>query len=144
MTDGLEGESRGAVRCAIVPPAPAPYREPLFRGLAQRLALCVIYQSQRQPSWDAGPDWAVTEHDYPARHLRSWQHRRPGRTPILWPRGLEHALASHDPDCVVAWEYGPASLRILRWCRLHGRAYVLFTECPARAARTTAGSAPAR
>ena len=26
-------------------------------------------------------------------------------------------------------EYGPASLRVLSWCRRHRRAYVIFTEC---------------
>jgi glycosyltransferase involved in cell wall biosynthesis len=30
---------------------------------------------------------------------------------------------------VVAWEYGPASLRAFAWCRLHRRRFVIFTEC---------------
>jgi glycosyltransferase involved in cell wall biosynthesis len=30
---------------------------------------------------------------------------------------------------VVVSEYGPASLRVLNWCRRHRRAYVIFTEC---------------
>jgi glycosyltransferase involved in cell wall biosynthesis len=119
------------LRCAIVPPTPVPYREPLFRALAERpeLELCVIYQSAGQPSWDVPSDWFPAEHPYPAVHLRSWQRRRAGRTPVLWPRGLERALRAADPDCVVVSEYGPASLRALRWCRRRGRAYVIFTEC---------------
>ncbi len=119
------------LRCVLVPPAPAPYREPLFRALHARddLELSVIYQSGRQPSWDVGAEWFATDHHYPAHHLRSWQHSRPGRTPIVWPWGLERALRRADPDCVVASEYGPASLRALRWCRAHGRAYVVLTEC---------------
>jgi glycosyltransferase involved in cell wall biosynthesis len=119
------------VRCAIVPPAPAPYREPLFRGLHERddLSVSVIYQSASQPSWDVAAAWFATEHRYPASHLRSWQRSRPGRTPIIWPRGLERALRRADPGCVVASEYGAASLRALAWCRRHSRAYVVFTEC---------------
>jgi glycosyltransferase involved in cell wall biosynthesis len=119
------------VRCAIVPPTPVPYREPLFRALSERpeLEISVIYQSSGQPSWDVPADWFPRHHPYPAVHLRSWQRRRAGRTPILWPRGLERALTSADPDCVVVSEYGPASLRVLRWCRRHRRAYVIFTEC---------------
>jgi glycosyltransferase involved in cell wall biosynthesis len=119
------------LRCAIVPPTPVPYREPLFRALSQRpgLEICVIYQSAGQPSWDVPADWFPREHDYPAVHLRSWQRRRPGRTPMLWPRGLERALGEADPDCVVVSEYGPASLRVFSWCRRRGRAYVIFTEC---------------
>jgi glycosyltransferase involved in cell wall biosynthesis len=119
------------VRCAIVPPTPVPYREPLFRALAERpdLELCVIYQSSGQPSWDVAPDWFPTEHPYPAVHLRSRQRRRAGRTPVLWSHGLERALRAADPDCVVVSEYGPASLRALAWCRRHARAYVIFSEC---------------
>jgi glycosyltransferase involved in cell wall biosynthesis len=122
------------VRCAIVPPTPVPYREPLFRALNERpdLEICVIYQSAGQPSWDVPADWFPSEHPYPAVHLRAWQRRRPGRTPMLWPRGLERALDSADPDCVVVSEYGPASLRALRWCRRHRRAHVIFTECTPR------------
>jgi glycosyltransferase involved in cell wall biosynthesis len=119
------------VRCAIVPPTPVPYREPLFRALSERpeLELCVIYQSSGQPSWDVPADWFPSQHPYPAVHLRSWQRRRPGRTPVVSPRGLERALRDVDPDCVVVWEYGAASLRTLAWCRRHRRGYVIFTEC---------------
>lgn len=123
--------ARPPVRCAIVPPAPAPYREPLFRALHARpdLDISVIYQSAQQPGWDVGAEWFVADRPYPAQFLRSWQYRRPGRTPISWPRGLERALRSADPDCVVATEYGPASLRALAWCRRHGRAYIVFSDC---------------
>jgi glycosyltransferase involved in cell wall biosynthesis len=119
------------VRCAIVPPTPVPYREPLFRALSERpdLEISVIYQSAGQPSWDVPGEWFPAEHRYPAVHLRAWQRRRPGRTPVVSPRGLEGALRRADPDCVVVWEYGAASLRTLAWCRRHRRAYVIFTEC---------------
>lgn len=120
-----------ALCCAIVPPTPVPYREPLFRALHERdgLEICVIYQSSAQPSWDVPAEWFPSEHPYPAVHLRSWQRRRVGRTPVLWPRGLERALRAADPDCVVVSEYGPASMRVHNWCRRHKRAYVVFTEC---------------
>ncbi len=119
------------LRCAIVPPTPVPYREPLFRALSERpdLDVRVIYQSAGQPSWDVAADWFPRDHPYPAVHLRSWQRRRPGRTPVVSPRGLERALRDANPDCVVVWEYGAASLRALAWCRRHRRAYVIFTEC---------------
>ncbi len=108
-----------------------PYREPLFRALSERpdLELCVIYQSAGQPSWDVPRDWFPSEHPYPSVHLRSWQRRRAGRTPLISPRGLLRALRDVDPECVVVWEYGAASLRTLAWCRRHRRAYVIFTEC---------------
>lgn len=119
------------VRCAILPPAPVPYREPLFRALHERddLKLCVIYQSADQPSWDVAAEWFAADHPYPARHLRSWQRGRPGRSPVVWPRGMERALRAANPDCVVATEYGPSSLRAMLWCRRHDRAYIVFSDC---------------
>jgi len=119
------------LRVAVVLPAPAPYREGLLAALHARpeLDLRVVYQSASQPSWDAGPAWFPETHAYPALHLRAHQRARPGRTPVLWPRGVERALRRADPDCVVASEYGVASLRALAWCRRHGRAYVVYTEC---------------
>jgi glycosyltransferase involved in cell wall biosynthesis len=108
-----------------------PYREPLFRALSERpdLDVCVIYQSAEEPSWDVPADWFPREHAYAAVHLRAWQRRRAGRTPVVSPRGLGRALGRADPGCVVVWEYGAASLRTLAWCRRHRRAYVIFTEC---------------
>jgi glycosyltransferase involved in cell wall biosynthesis len=126
--DAIRQSSR-PMRVAILPPTPTPYREPLFRELAERHAITVIYQSAREPGWDVPEEWFPAEHPYPARHLRSWQRRRPGRTPIVWPRGLGSALSEAAPDCVISWEYGPASLRALRWSRRHKRRFVIFTEC---------------
>ena len=117
------------VRAAILPPTPTPYREPLFAELARRFELEVIYQSGGEPGWDVAPDWFPAEHRYPAEHLRSWQRRRTGRTPIVWPRGLGRALRRAAPECVVSWEYGLASLRAFWWCRRGGRRFVIFTEC---------------
>ena len=137
---------RGArgLRCAIVPPTPVPYREPLFRALSERpdLDICVIYQSGGQPSWDVPAEWFPSEHPYPATHLSSRQRRRSGRSPMLWPHGLERALRAAHPDCVVVWEYGAASLQALAWCRRHRRAYVIFTECTPKTAWRDYGRAP--
>jgi glycosyltransferase involved in cell wall biosynthesis len=118
-------------RVAVLLPAPAPYREPLLAALHARpeLDLRVVYQSATQPSWDAAPGWFPQTHAYPALHLRALQHARPGRTPVMWPRGVERALRMADPDCVVASEYGAASLRALAWCRRRGRAFAVYTEC---------------
>ena len=117
-------------RCAIVPPVPVPYREPLFGRLARRgrIAPRVIYQSGHLPGWDQRADWFPDRHEYESAVLRSWQRERPGRAPIVVPRGLGAALEEHDPRCVVSWEYGPATLRALAWCRRRGRALVIFSE----------------
>jgi glycosyltransferase involved in cell wall biosynthesis len=119
-----------AVRCAVLPPVPVPYREPLFARLAERGRLdpTVIYQSGRQPGWDQRPDWFPERHAYHSVVLRSWQRRRLGRTPVVVPRGLGRALSELDPACVVSWEYGPATLRSLVWCGRRRRPLVIFSE----------------
>src|SRR4051812_37912322 len=125
------------MRSAVLPPVPVPYREPLFALLAERgrIGLQVVYQSGSQPGLDQRPDWFPDLHPYESRVLGSRQHDRPGRTPVLWPRGLGAALSELDPDCVVSWEYGPATLRALAWCRRRGRPLVVFSELtPAAAA----------
>jgi glycosyltransferase involved in cell wall biosynthesis len=119
------------IRTAAVFPVAAPYREPLFTALAGRgdIDLHVIYLSAAQPSWDVPDGFFATEHAYPARHLSAAQKARPGRTPVMWPHGLERALAELHPEVIVASEYNPAALRAYRFGRRHGAAHVVFTEC---------------
>jgi glycosyltransferase involved in cell wall biosynthesis len=118
------------VRCAIVAPVPAPYREPLFARLAARgrIAPRVIYLAEGQPGWDQPADWFTARGEYDREALRSWQRGRPGRTPLMLPRGLARALRGADPEVVVSSEYGPATWRALRWCRRHGRRLVIMSE----------------
>ncbi len=123
------------LRCAIVPPVPVPYREPLFERLGARsdLRVRVIYQAAGQPSWDQRQGWFPVDHGYDAVNLTPRQIARAGRSPITWPRGLERELARFDPDVVVVSEFGPASLRALAWCRARRRAIVLLSEVTAEA-----------
>jgi glycosyltransferase involved in cell wall biosynthesis len=118
------------IRCAVVPPAPVPYREPLFRALADRpeLELRVIYQAAASAGWNQAQDWFPHQHPYDAVHLGALQRRRAGRTPVVWPRGLERALRGFGPDVVVVWEYGPAALRAWAWCRRRRIPLVIFSE----------------
>ncbi|MFN2617245.1 MAG: glycosyltransferase family 4 protein [Thermoleophilaceae bacterium] len=113
-----------------MPPVPVPYREPLFAGLAERgrLSPRVIYLSAAQPGWDQRRDWFPEHHGYESSILRAHQRARPGRTPVLVPRGLGRALRGVDPACVVCWEFGAATLRALAWCRRRRRPLVIFTE----------------
>jgi glycosyltransferase involved in cell wall biosynthesis len=117
-------------RVAILPPVPVPYREPLLAALAARgrVEPRVIYLSGAGAGWDQRPDWFAGRSGYESEVLRSWQHRRPGRTPLMLPRGVGAALARAAPDCVVSWEYGPATWSALAWCRRRRRPLVIFTE----------------
>ena len=117
-------------RCAIVPPVPVPYREPLFARLAERgrIEPHVVYLSGVQPGWDMRPDWFSPAGSYPHEILVARQRRRAGRTPILVPSGLGEALARSGAECVVSWEFGPATWRALAWCRRRGVPLVVFSE----------------
>jgi glycosyltransferase involved in cell wall biosynthesis len=118
------------VRAAILPPVPVPYREPLFARLAQRgqVAPRVIYLAGSQPGWDQSPDWFPDRHESESELLDSRQRVRSGRSPLTLPRGLGAALKRADPQCVVSWEYGPATWRALAWCRRQRRPLVVFSE----------------
>lgn len=117
-------------RCAILPPVPVPYREPLFRLLAERgrIEPRVVYQSAGQPGWDQPSSWYPGEHGYEAETLTARQRPRSGRTPVMLPRGLSGALTRADPECVVSWEFGAATLRALGWCRRRRRPLLIFSE----------------
>jgi glycosyltransferase involved in cell wall biosynthesis len=118
------------VRCAILPPVPVPYREPLFARLAERGRVVprVVYLASGQAGWDMRADWFPERHDYDSEVLRSRQRSRSGRSPITLPRGLGAALRRADPACVVSWEYGPATWRALAWCAARRQPLVIFSE----------------
>ena len=117
-------------RVAILPPAPVPYREPLFRALAERRRVepHVIYQAGDQPGWDQPQGWFASAEGYSSETLPSWQRSRAGRSPVTVARGLGRALARARPDVVVSWEYGPATLRALAWSKRRGVPLIVFSE----------------
>ena len=115
---------------AILAPVPVPYREPLFAALDARgrIEPQVIYLSGVQPGWDQRPEWFARRAGYCSEVLNAWQRPRPGRSPLVVARGLGRALQRAAPDCVVSWEYGPATWRALAWCRRRRRPLVIFSE----------------
>ena len=117
-------------RVAILAPVPVPYREPLFSSLARRARVDphVIYLSASQPGWDQPAGWFPVSHDYPSELLPAWQRSRRGRSPVTLPLGVARTLSAAKPDCVVSWEYGPATLRAWAWSRRHRVPLVLFSE----------------
>jgi glycosyltransferase involved in cell wall biosynthesis len=117
-------------RAAILPPVPVPYREPLFRTLADRgrIAPHVVYLAASQPGWDQPSGWFSEPRGYPSEVLSAWQRSRPGRSPVTLARGIAAALSRARPDCVVSWEYGPATWRAMAWARRREVPVILFSE----------------
>src|SRR5215218_2340260 len=120
-------------RVAIVPPVPVPYREPLFRALADRGRVdpYVLYLSASQPGWDQPSGWFSEAEGYGSEILGGRQRRRAGRSPVTFPRGIGRALSRVGADCIVTWEYGPATLRALAWARRPKVPVVVFSELTA-------------
>ena len=88
----------------------------------------VIYLSGGQSGWDQPPEWFSAAGPHSSEVLRSWQRPRAGRSPVTVARGLGRALAAARPDCIVSWEFGPATLRALAWGRRRGVPLVVFSE----------------
>jgi glycosyltransferase involved in cell wall biosynthesis len=121
-------------RVAIVPPVPVPYREPLFAALAARpdIDVRVIYMAASAAGWEQPAGWfGEQRRGYDAVVLRPRQRARRGRTPIVWPQGLERELSAFDAEVVVVSEFGPAALRALAWCARRRRPLVILTEVTA-------------
>lgn len=88
----------------------------------------VIYLSARQPGWDQPPEWFARSHGYSSEVLGGWQRARPGRAPVVLPRGIGRALGRARPRCVVTWEYGPSTWLALAWARRSRVPVVIFSE----------------
>ena len=158
---GHDGDSHGGhlgtgpiYACARWPASAAQWSRPLRCRTASRcsarlpsspaLALRVIYQTAASAGWNQAQSWFPERHAYDAVHLPARQRKRAGRTPVVWPRGLERALRSFGPDVVVVWEYGPTALRTWAWCRRRGIPLVIFSELTRWSARgAPAPAAPA-
>jgi glycosyltransferase involved in cell wall biosynthesis len=117
-------------RVAILPPVPVPYREPLFRALAGRGRVTphVVYLAASQPGWDQPSGWFSEAEGYGSEILSAWQRSRVGRSPITFPRGIGRALSRASADCIVSWEFGPATLRALAWARRRRVPVIVFSE----------------
>jgi len=109
---------------------PVPYREPLFKALSERgnVTPHVSYLAERQHGWDQPPEWFSSSDGYSSEVLSAWHWSRSGRAPITVARGVGRALSRAAPDCVVSWEYGPATMRALAWAGRRRVPVVIFSE----------------
>ena len=87
-----------------------------------------MYLAASQPGWDQPSGWFSEAEGYGSEILGGWQRRRAGRSPITFPRVVGRALSRVRADCVVTWEYGPATLRSLAWARRRRVPLLVFSE----------------
>jgi glycosyltransferase involved in cell wall biosynthesis len=87
-----------------------------------------MYLAGSQPGWDQPSGWFSEATGYGSEILGAWQRRRAGRSPITFPRGIGRALTRASADCIVSWEYGPATMRALAWARRRRVPVLVFSE----------------
>jgi glycosyltransferase involved in cell wall biosynthesis len=87
-----------------------------------------MYLAPSQPGWDQPSGWFSEATGYGSEILGAWQRRRAGRSPITFPHGIGRALKRARADCIVSWEYGPATMRALAWARRRRVPVLVFSE----------------
>jgi glycosyltransferase involved in cell wall biosynthesis len=124
-----------AVRLALLTEIPAPYRVPLFRALAERVDLRVLFLAAadpRRPYYDAG---ALP---FPHCVLKGRDMRR-GERWVVANRGVIAELRRFRPDTVAVGGWNqPAFWQALAYCRLRRIPLLLWVESTARDARSEA------
>ncbi|MBR2727379.1 MAG: glycosyltransferase, partial [Solobacterium sp.] len=111
---------------------PSPYNLDLFEQLQKTFAAYECHFVYTNASED-NREWSLGNHQIDHIHvLKSRILKLKGRSDthyIHLPGGdLKRLLNELDPVCVFAWEYNPAALQCLSWCRKHGRKLVHVTE----------------
>ena len=87
-----------------------------------------MYLAASQPGWDQPSGWFSEATGYGSEILGGWQRGRAGRSPITFPRGIGRALRRVSADCIVTWEYGPATMRALASARRRRVPVLVFSE----------------
>ena len=110
---------------------PSPYSVQQFESL-QRIGaeyeMHFLFTAETEDNRQWKPDLSVLRFPeiLPSRVFRlptSMDHRY-----VHIPYGVKNVLARIDPDAVIAWEYNPAALESLSWCRKHHRKFIHVTE----------------
>jgi glycosyltransferase involved in cell wall biosynthesis len=121
-------------RVSILTNIPAPYRLPVFRELASRVDLQVIFDARSEPnrSWNVGEDLGF-RHVYASGAAVSYQ-RNSTNTGVGAERYLQlrYNILSHlrdfRPEIVISGEMGVRSLQAEIYCRLSRTPLVVWSE----------------
>ncbi|MBQ2689723.1 MAG: glycosyltransferase family 4 protein [Solobacterium sp.] len=111
---------------------PSPYGLDLFEELQKRFSSYECHFIYTNASED-NREWSLGDH--PIEHIHILHARilkLKGRTDThyvhLPTNGLKRLLDELKPVCVFAWEYNPAALRCLSWCRKYSVRFIHVTE----------------
>lgn len=118
-------------RVVLISNIPSPYKVDLFFEMQKNTELYDFYPiytnaSEDNRSWT--PDETKMFHSVilSSRVLKlrtGLDHRY-----IHFPPSINPVLDRINPEAVIAWEYNPAALLALRWCRKHHKKFIHATE----------------
>lgn len=118
-------------RITIITNIPSPYRVDYFYYLQTNWIqdrVSVIYTSSNEDN----RCWTVSEERIRnSDFLKSRVFKIPTGMDVRYlhlPSRIDKVLAAQAPDVVVAWEYNPAALQSLLWCRRHGVKFIHGTD----------------
>ena len=110
---------------------PSPYNVDLFWELNQNseeYTFYPVYTSKTEDNrqWNADPEKIKSSIILKSRVLKlntGIDHRY-----VHLPPSIDPVLNRINPDAVIAWEYNPAALMALHWCRKHHCKFIHVTE----------------
>ena len=113
------------IRVAMVTNIPAPYRLPVYEGMAAEkdIDLKLFYCSGKEPD----RAWELAEIDIPVQYLRERYITFSGRfihiNPDVWT-----ALKAFKPDVVITTGFNPTHLIAVAYARWHGARHIAMTD----------------
>lgn len=118
-------------RIALVTNIPSPYRVDLFHYMQTALKeyeIHVVYTNKAE----ANREWTIEEDKLiNSVVLKSKVIRVKGKIDdrfIHIPPNIGKVLSSINPDVVIAFEYNPAALKSLLWCKTHRVPFIHLTD----------------
>lgn len=110
---------------------PSPYRVDLFHYIQTHIddfSFHVIYTNRNEDNrcWDIPEEKFINTHILESKILKV--RNQLDTRYIHLPGNIGKVLSEITPDVVIAFEYNPAALQALFWCRVHGKKFIHLTD----------------
>lgn len=118
-------------KVAMITNIPSPYRVDLFHYIqthVEDFSFHVIYTNRNEDNrcWDIPEEKFINTHILESRIIKV--RNKLDTRYIHLPGAVGKSLSEIMPDVVIAFEYNPAALQALFWCRTHGKKFIHLTD----------------
>lgn len=118
-------------KVAMITNIPSPYRVDLFHYIQTHIddfSFHVIYTNRNEDNrcWDIPEEKFINTHILESKILKV--RNQLDTRYIHFPGNVGKVLSEITPDVVIAFEYNPAALQALFWCRVHGKKFIHLTD----------------